>query len=617
MGEEIEIHRDVELVKSPGLQHSLVLFWRVSWKDDHVELTIDANRSGMIGCDEEDETTLLPYQTRFAKSVISLDGGDMPKGVIERVHKKWSSEMSPDIKYYSEEEYPHRDFALSCGIRASFCFPFLFSLSILEIVSTRNQDVGTLETFCKSLEYLSALRYNFRDHELLQDCRNSVLEAVLEAVRQRFDLPLTQYWYNDDYNYNLLHQFGDGNSKVLASWFQFKDVCLHMCFRCLLGVSNESARAFFCNNISALSIINYPLAHYARNCGPIACFTIYLFILVEGKNYGSEYVLEFFLPSQEVDNDYPQNLLNSIWTTVKDSVSNCKLAAREREKLEQVLSVKVINSSSTQTEPASFELGQPQSSLLHYDGSELTPTLKMFDKGRDQNSNSNSYEEAAAGETSILNEASQPRRSEEYFKTKGKTMAAERDNLVEVSSDDEDVEPVTPASKRLKKSKIPCTVENISKHFGRPIKDAAESFGLSVSTFKRRCRDVGIEWWESRTSQKTDGKSGAKNCSLDTSSLQNRHVVTHSSRVFNMMTVKVTYDAGTIRFELPSSSGIAELENSVIERLHLNRKSFSLKYQDDEDDWINITCDKDVQECMKVSRSFNKPTIKMKLGPAY
>ena len=51
------------------------------------------------------------------------------------------------------------------------------------------------------------------------------------------------------------------------------------------------------------------------------------------------------------------------------------------------------------------------------------------------------------------------------------------DNHVEVSPDDEDVELVTPASKRLKKSKIPCTKENISKHFERPIKDAAESFG--------------------------------------------------------------------------------------------------------------------------------------------
>ncbi|WOH16343.1 hypothetical protein DCAR_0935894 [Daucus carota subsp. sativus] len=197
-------------------------------------------------------------------------------------------------------------------------------------------------------------------------------------------------------------------------------------------------------------------------------------------------------------------------------------------------------------------------------------------------------------------------------------MAAERvDNPLEVSPDDEDVEPVTPASKRLKKSKIPCTIENISKHFGRPIKDAADSFGLSVSTFKRRCRDVDIEWWESRTSQKTDGKSGAKHLSSDTFSLPNRRVVTHSSQDFNMMTIKVTYDARIIKFKLSTSSGLEELENSVIKRLNLDRKSFCLKYQDDADDWIDITCDEDVLECMEVSRSLKKSIIEMKLGPAY
>ena len=58
------------------------------------------------------------------------------------------------------------------------------------------------------------------------------------------------------------------------------------------------------------------------------------------------------------------------------------------------------------------------------------------------------------------------------------------DNVVEVSPDDEDVEPAPPASKRLKKSKIPCTKENITKHFGRPEIDVAESFGCKFySTF--------------------------------------------------------------------------------------------------------------------------------------
>ncbi|KAL1804236.1 hypothetical protein ACET3Z_032883 [Daucus carota] len=582
MGEEREINRDVELVDSRGLRHSLLLFWALSCKDEHSELTVDASISRMIGCDEEDERTLLRYRTRFASSAIIVEPICSTEGVIERVFENRRAEMSPDISFYSKDEYPHRDFALTCGIRAFFCFPLCSPgrVGVMEIVSTRNQDVGILESFCTSFK--------------LQKYENPVLGRVLEEVCQTFHLPLTQYWTCKGGFYYSLNQFSGRDFENLAPWCQFKDACLCKGFNRLLGVSNRSAGAFFCSNISALSITKYHLAHYAKNLGSIACFTIYLLVLEEEKEYGREYALEFFLPSQEMDNDYPQTLLNCIWTKVRESLPNCKLAAREREKPGQVLLVKVINSS-THSQPKSFEVGHPQSSLPHNEGSEFTHTLELFEKGPNQISNSKSYEEAALC----------------YF---GGFII---DNLVEVSSDDEDVEPVTPESEQLKKSKIPCTVENVNKHFGRPLKDAAKSFGLSQSTVKRICRDVHIECWESGKSQKTDGKSEAKDFSLATSSLPNRCVATDISQDINMMTVKVTYDARTIRFELPSSSGLEELENSVIKRLQLDRKSFSIKYQDDEDDWIDITCDEDVQECMKVSRSLKKPTIKMKLGPAY
>ena len=261
----------------------------------------------------------------------------------------------------------------------------------------------------------------------LQKYENPVLGRVLEEVCQTFHLPLTQYWTCKGGFYYSLNQFSGRDFENLAPWCQFKDACLCKGFNRLLGVSNRSAGAFFCSNISALSITKYHLAHYAKNLGSIACFTIYLLVLEEEKEYGREYALEFFLPSQEMDNDYPQTLLNCIWTKVRESLPNCKLAAREREKPGQVLLVKVINSS-THSQPKSFEVGHPQSSLPHNEGSEFTHTLELFEKGPNQISNSKSYEEAAVGETSIriLNEASQPRGSEEYFNTNGKKVTAER-----------------------------------------------------------------------------------------------------------------------------------------------------------------------------------------------
>ncbi|KAL1804237.1 hypothetical protein ACET3Z_032884 [Daucus carota] len=431
MAEESEIDSDEEVVNSWGLRQSLVLFWVPIWDQNHYDFTVDTNRSRFIGCDKKDQRALIRYWAHFDNFPI----------MIERVFLSRSLEMSPNIKYYSEEEYPHRDFALSCGIRASFCF--FIGDGIMEIVSTRNQDIVTLDTF-----FVATI------------CKPGVGSFV-----------------------------GGGEAKIPRQFSQFSD--------------SDSENIMFKDED-------------------------------DDDEKERVYVLEFYLPSQETDNDYPHNWLNSTWTTVRESLLNTKLAPREREKLGPVLSFEVINSS-IQTEPTAFEIGHPQSSLPHYEGSEFTRTSKWFEKCPDESSNSNSYEEAAVGETSVrtLNEAShQLRRSEEYFKTKRKTLAAERDNLIEVSlGDDEDVEPMTSASKQLKKSKM---------------------------------------------------------------------LVTHSSRDFNMMTVKVTYDVHTIKFELPSSSGLEELENSVIERLHLDRKSFSLRYQDDEDDCIDIICDEDVQEYVAV-----------------
>lgn len=149
---------------------------------------------------------------------------------------------------------------------------------------------------------------------------------------------------------------------------------------------------------------------------------------------------------------------------------------------------------------------------------------------------------------------------------------------------------------------------------------------VSRSTFKRICRGLGIERWQHGKRRMDDNISSGLGRKLhdDRSSRKNfscsgippvPDTIAHTSQNSTKMTIKATYNGVTIRFELPVSSGISELEDNVIERLHLERKSFSIKYQDDEGDWVLIACDKDLQECMKISGSSNKTTIKMLLDP--
>lgn len=84
----------------------------------------------------------------------------------------------------------------------------------------------------------------------------------------------------------------------------------------------------------------------------------------------------------------------------------------------------------------------------------------------------------------------------------------------------------------------------------------------------------------------------------------------------NNMTIKATYNGLVIKFQLSSSSGMAELEEKVIQRLQLKEGTFIIQYQDDEGEWILIACDEDVQECMGSSRSLKKTTIRMVIEQA-
>ncbi|XP_063940565.1 uncharacterized protein LOC108201848 [Daucus carota subsp. sativus] len=159
--------------------------------------------------------------------------------------------------------------------------------------------------------------------------------------------------------------------------------------------------------------------------------------------------------------------------------------------------------------------------------------------------------------------------------------------------------------------------ESLSQHFGKSLDEAREIFGVSRSEFKRRCRDVGIKRWQYGKRKMGSNRSSKhkqrlnNGYSTDMPHVQDQPVISHTTRVLNTMDVKVMYNDLIIRFELPELSGISELEDNVIKRLHLDRQSFSIKYEDDGGHWVLITCDEDVQYCMKMSRLWKKKTINM------
>jgi hypothetical protein len=106
---------------------------------------------------------------------------------------------------------------------------------------------------------------------------------------------------------------------------------------------------------------------------------------------------------------------------------------------------------------------------------------------------------------------------------------------------------------------------------------------------------------------------GTSDCSSPSSegnpSSQTKTWPTHGDAV----TIKVTYGQDTVRFKLASDKSYIDLREEVNRRLKLAGVTFDLKYLDDDEEWMLLACDADLQECMEVMRASRRSAIKLRV----
>lgn len=75
--------------------------------------------------------------------------------------------------------------------------------------------------------------------------------------------------------------------------------------------------------------------------------------------------------------------------------------------------------------------------------------------------------------------------------------------------------------------------------------------------------------------------------------------------------VKATYKGDQIRFKLTLGFGFSELCEEIGKRYNVNPGTFQLKYLDDEEEWVLMASDADLQECIDVMTSCDGHVIKL------
>lgn len=84
------------------------------------------------------------------------------------------------------------------------------------------------------------------------------------------------------------------------------------------------------------------------------------------------------------------------------------------------------------------------------------------------------------------------------------------------------------------------------------------------------------------------------------------------SREGTTLRIKVTYGEERIRFRMLNNWGYRDLLREVSRRFGVDDTTgFQLKYMDDDSEWILLTCDADLEECLDICRSSQSQTVKL------
>ncbi|CAF1721282.1 hypothetical protein Bca4012_042190 [Brassica carinata] len=444
---------------------------------------------------------------------------------------------------------------------------------------------------------------------------------------------------------------------VDAHVWGFRDACAEHHLQKGQGVAGRaflSGNLCFSRDVTRFCKTDYPLVHYARMFKLTSCFAVCLKSTYTGDD---EYVLEFFLPPGVTDEGEQDSLLGSLFQTMKQHYSSLKVVSGT-ELFENEMSIEVVEASEegmvySKREPIQIsiskdylEINAPEEKLrLNPDlvvenndvangferfrtfnpSAEEAKTEKKTERKRGKTEKTISLEVLQQYFAGSLKDAAKslgvcPTTMKRICRQHGISRWPSRKinkvnrsltrlkhviDSVQGADGSINLTSLSPRPWQVSQPPPPPTTGSPTNYIKLENRDAEDSAGSSTS--RASCKVSPIS--ETRFRLLTQNQEAFKQTAFDESDSTSKNIAnfwtsqdTTTLLLFKLVSIKATYREDIIRFKIsPESISIAELKEQVAKRLKLETGAFELKYLDDDKEWVSVSCDADLSECLDTS----------------
>ncbi|KAF7829481.1 protein NLP4 isoform X1 [Senna tora] len=566
------------------------------------------------------------------------------EGLPGRVYVGKVPEWTPDVRLFTSDEYPRVEHAQHCDVRGSLALPIFEQgsssttstcLGVIELVMTNHQINYTsqLQTLCKALQAVD-LRSCSSMQTVKKGCNKwyeGAIPEIAEVLRcacETHQLPLAQAWvpciqqdkegcrHSDD---NYLHCISPveqacyvGDKRVQG----FHEAC---CEHHLLRGQGIAGEAFLTNHpcfspdITSLPKTQYPLSHHARMFNLKAAVAIRLRSIHCAVANKHDFVLEFFLPHC----DQHKNMLASLSTIIQTLCRSFRVITHQE--LEQETNLLVGDSSRRhQLEADQLEFPAGGESSLSSAG-----ISKVGERRRAKSDKTITLQDLQQHFPGSLKDAAKNigvctttlKRICRQHGIKRWPSHSFYSNFPKLASPNLSTGMPQNPSTTQPESKSPttsCSESSISSHSCSSASEQQPQTRKVDGALKRVRSEAELKWLSEDKAKVLPRSQSHKALgfgnNLKTAQKEDGMAHSHSHRV------KITYGDEKARFRMPKNWGYTHLLQEIAKRFNINDiTNFYIKYLDDDSDWVLLTCDADLEECIYIAQSSATATIKLSL----